>query len=32
MARIDPAELGDFDSLVLGLLLMAQFKGQIVVA
>ena len=31
MARIDRAELGDFDALVLGLLLMAQFKGQVVV-
>jgi hypothetical protein len=31
LARIDRAELGDFDALVLGLLLMAHFKGQIVV-
>jgi hypothetical protein len=31
MARINRAELGDFDALVLGLLLMAQFKGQLVV-
>jgi hypothetical protein len=31
LARIDRAELGDFDSLVLGLLLMAHFKGQLVV-
>jgi hypothetical protein len=30
-ARINRAELGEFDSLVLGLLLMAQFKGQVVV-
>jgi hypothetical protein len=32
MARINRAELGDFDALVLGLLLMGQFKGQLVVA
>jgi hypothetical protein len=31
VARIDRAELGDFDALVLGLLLMAHFKGQLVV-
>jgi hypothetical protein len=31
LARIDRTELGDFDALVLGLLLMAHFKGQIVV-
>ena len=31
LARIDRAELGDFDALVLGLLLMAHFKGQLVV-
>jgi hypothetical protein len=31
MARIDRAELGDFDALVLGLLLMAHFKGQVIV-
>lgn len=31
LARIDRAELGDFDSLVIGLLLMAHFKGQLVV-
>jgi hypothetical protein len=31
LARINRAELGDFDALVLGLLLIAQFKGQIVV-
>ncbi len=31
MARIDRAELGDFDALVLGLLLISQFKGQVVV-
>jgi hypothetical protein len=31
MVRTNRAELGDFDALVLGLLLMAQFKGQIVV-
>jgi hypothetical protein len=31
IARINRAELGDFDALVLGLLLMAQFKGQICV-
>src|SRR4051794_14195679 len=31
VARLNRAELGDFDALVLGLLLMAQFKGQIVV-
>jgi hypothetical protein len=30
MARINRAELGDFDALVLGLFLMAQFEGQIV--
>jgi hypothetical protein len=31
LARINRAELGDFDDLVLGLLLMVHFKGQIVV-
>jgi len=31
LARINRAELGDVDALVLGLLLMAHFKGQIVV-
>jgi hypothetical protein len=31
MARISRAELGDFDALVLGLLLMGHFKGQLVV-
>lgn len=31
LARINRAELGDFDALVLGLFLMAHFKGQIVV-
>lgn len=30
-ARINRAELGDFDALVLGLFLMAQFKGQLVI-
>ncbi len=30
-ARLNRAELGDFDSLVLGLFLMAHFKGQIIV-
>ena len=30
-ARIDRAELGEFDSLVLGLLLMAHYKGQVIV-
>ena len=31
LARINRAELGDFDALVLGLFLMAHFKGQLVV-
>jgi hypothetical protein len=31
LARINRAELGDFDALVLGLFLIAQFKGQVVV-
>jgi hypothetical protein len=31
LARVNRAELGDFDALVLGLLLMAHFKGQVVV-
>lgn len=31
LARIDRAEVGEFDALVLGLLLIAHFKGQIVV-
>jgi hypothetical protein len=31
MARLNRAELGDFDGLVLGLFLMAHFKGQIIV-
>jgi hypothetical protein len=31
LARINRAELGDFDALVLGLLLIEQFKGQVVV-
>jgi hypothetical protein len=30
-ARINRAELGDFDALVLGLLLMSHFEGQIIV-
>jgi hypothetical protein len=30
-ARINRAELGEFDALVLGLFLMAHFKGQIIV-
>jgi hypothetical protein len=29
LAKLDRAELGDFDALVLGLFLMAHFKGQI---
>jgi hypothetical protein len=31
LARINRAELGDFDALILGLCLIEQFKGQIVV-
>jgi hypothetical protein len=31
LARLNRAELGDFDALVLGLFLMAHFKGQVVV-
>src|SRR5207237_837427 len=31
VARINRAELGDFDALVLGLFLMSHFKGQLVV-
>jgi hypothetical protein len=31
VARLNRAELGDFDCLVLGLFLMAQFKGQVIV-
>jgi hypothetical protein len=31
LARLDRAELGEFDCLLLGLLLMAHFKGQVVV-
>lgn len=31
LARIDRAELGDFDATVLGLLLMAHYKGQVVI-
>src|ERR1700712_5677868 len=31
LARINRAELGDFDALVLGLFLIEQFKGQVVV-
>jgi hypothetical protein len=31
VAKLDRAELGDFDALVLGLLLMSHFKRQIVV-
>jgi hypothetical protein len=31
LARINHAELGRFDALVLGLLLIAQFKGQLVI-
>jgi hypothetical protein len=31
LARLNRAELGEFDALVLGLLLMAHFKGQIIV-
>jgi hypothetical protein len=30
-ARLNRAELGDFDCLILGLFLMAQFKGQMIV-
>lgn len=31
LARINRAELGDFDALVLGMLLMVHFKGQLIV-
>jgi hypothetical protein len=31
LAKVNRVELGEFDALVLGLLLMAHFKGQIVV-
>jgi hypothetical protein len=31
VAKLDRAELGDFDALVLGLLLVSHFKGQIIV-
>src|SRR3984885_11698253 len=31
LAKLNRAELGDFDALVLGLFLMAHFKGQVVV-
>jgi hypothetical protein len=31
LAKIDRAELGELDALVLGLLLMAHYKGQVVV-
>ena len=31
LARINRAELGDFDALILGLFLIEQFKGQIIV-
>jgi hypothetical protein len=31
LARLNRAELGDFDALILGLLLMAQCKRQVVV-
>jgi hypothetical protein len=31
LARVNRAELGEFDSLMVGLLLMAEFKGQLVV-
>jgi hypothetical protein len=31
LARINRAELGDFDALLLGLFLMAQYKGQLVI-
>lgn len=31
IAKLNRADLGDFDALVLGLLLMAHFKGQVVV-
>jgi hypothetical protein len=31
LAKVNRAELGEFDALVIGLLLMAQFKGQLVV-
>jgi hypothetical protein len=31
LARINRAELGEFDALVLGLFLMSHFKGQVVV-
>ena len=32
LAKIDRAELGEFDALVLGLLLMAHYKGQVIVS
>jgi hypothetical protein len=31
VARINRAELGDFDALLLGMLLMCEFKGQVIV-
>jgi hypothetical protein len=31
LARIDRAELGDFDALILGLFLISHFRGQIIV-
>jgi hypothetical protein len=31
LARVNRAELGDFDAIVLGLLLMAHFEGQLVI-
>ena len=31
VAKLDRAELGDFDALVLGLVIMSHFKGQIIV-
>jgi hypothetical protein len=31
-ARVNRAELGEFNALVLGLFLMAHFKGQVVVS
>ena len=31
VARLNRAELGDFDALVLGLLLMASYKGQVII-
>ena len=31
LARVNRKELGDFDSLIIGLLLMAHFEGQVIV-